>query len=150
MCGLCMSLSARSISTAGSFLILPASLYSRCSQHTCSCLKARQTQASIKSTLTHFSLGGVWLSFKKDLPPHAHTHTHMHTHTDAGTADLPEKANRARWQMCHGNNSPCHLFFRGFNAKSSPLRPVIKDRMKYKSHYGEVANNALSISPLGY
>lgn len=26
-------------------------------------------------------------------------------------AGPPEKPNRTRWQMCHGNDSPCHLFF---------------------------------------
>lgn len=63
-----MSLLARSISTAGWFLILPASLYSHRSRRTCGCIKARQTQASIKSTLTPSSLRGVLPSFEKGLP----------------------------------------------------------------------------------
>lgn len=62
----------------------------------------------------------------------------------------PQKPNITRWQMCHGNNSPYHLFFRCFIAKCSRLRPATKDRMKYSYDYGEAANNALSISPLGY
>lgn len=85
------------------------------SNQTCSCLKARQTKASIKSILTPFPLLRC-VALLCCLPP-----TYMHRHP----ATLPEKPDRAHWQMCHGNSSPYHLFFGALlpNTQLSVLQP---------------------------
>lgn len=52
-------------------------------------------------------------ALRRSASSHKHTHTRAHTLTliRMHCADLPERPNRTHWQMCHGNNSPCHLFF---------------------------------------
>lgn len=95
---------ARSISTAGSFLILPASLYSHCSK----------THLKLSRPVKHgLQLNPLWLPSHSEVCCFALREVRLHAHTlgRRRCADLPEKPNRTRWQMCHGNNSPCHLFF---------------------------------------
>lgn len=101
-CCLCTSLSARSIGTAGWCLFPPAPVLSHCS--TRACLYARQTQASIKSTLTPpLTPRCAALLWERSAS--------AHSRRGGRRADPLAEPNRPRWQMCHGNNSPCHLFF---------------------------------------
>lgn len=105
------SISVRSISTAGSvfnsaclsllpLLQITLALVSRPNKH-------RREQLNPLWLPSHF--GGMLRFLRKVC---LHTRARTHTHSDCRhCADLPEKPNRTRWQMCHGNNSPCHLFF---------------------------------------
>lgn len=128
------------------FKNLSAVLHSHCSEELYNCLKTAQIQPHLNLLWLLSQSEECVALFLKWSASDTHTHAQAHTHR----ADLPGKPNRTSWQMCRGNNSPCHLFF-GASPPNTPLS-VLKPRTGWykRTITGEAANNALSISPLGY